>query len=110
MGHLLQILSLDVLIGFAMLFGVMVIVGGLRWDDIRDVVLHDAYKSFTFEGDRIPGLAPGPVARTLIRLFSDPDDRRLLLVPEVSLLPAPRFDRAGFIDRELQGLAVFRAR
>jgi hypothetical protein len=108
-AHLTQILFVDVVIGFAFLFGVMVIVGGLRWDDIRDVVLHDAYKSFTFEGDRIPGLAPGPLARTLIRLFSDPDDRRLRLLPEVSLLPAPRYYRTASIDRRTD-IAVFRAR
>ncbi len=112
MLRLLQLLAIDALVGFGFLFGVMVVVGGFRWSDVRDVLLHDAYRSFTFEGERIPGAAPGPLARLIIRSLSDPDDARLRLVPEVSLPgPAlPRFDRAVFIDRELQSFAVFRAR
>jgi len=67
------------------MLGVTVVAGGLRWDDIRDLLLQLAYRSFTFEGDRIPGLRPGRWARLTIRFLSEPDDGRLALVPEVSL-------------------------
>jgi hypothetical protein len=107
------LILIDALVGFAVLFGVMYLVAGWRWSDLRDVLLHDAYRSFTFEGDRIPGRAPGLAARTAIRWLSDPDDRRLALVPEVQLRPqlhAPAFDRLLVADCELANSAVFRAR
>ena len=51
MIHLAALLAAFALIGLGLMFGVMVLVGGLRWDDVRDLLLHDAYRSFTFEGD-----------------------------------------------------------
>jgi hypothetical protein len=33
----------------------MYLVAGWRWSELRDLLLHDAYRSFTIEGDRIPG-------------------------------------------------------
>ena len=113
MIHLFALLMVFALIGLALMIGLMVLVGGLRWDDVRDLVLHDAYRSFTFEGDRIPGLRPGFFARLAIRCLSDPDDGRLVLVPEVRL-PAPArpaaLDRFAMVDRELANCAVFRSR
>ena len=111
MIHLLALLVSFALIGLGLMIGVMVLVGGLRWDDVRDLLLHDAYRSFTFEGDRIPGLRPGFWARLTIRALSDPDDGRLLLVPELqaSRSSVPAF-RLFAVDRELANWPVFRAR
>jgi hypothetical protein len=85
MGHLLGLVALEAVVGLLFIFGVMYLVAGLRWSDIRDVLLQRAYRSFTFEGERIPGLAPGIAARLTIRWLSDPDDGRLLLAPEVRI-------------------------
>jgi hypothetical protein len=114
MGHLLLLVALDAVIGLSFIFGVMYVVAGWRWSDLRDVLLHDAYRSFTFEGDRIPGLGPGIAARLTIRWLSDPDDRRLLLAPEVRIASrhrtVPAFDRLLLTERELANDVVFRAR
>src|SRR3954454_7219478 len=112
MARLAQLLVVDVVTCLVLMFRLMVVVAGLRWSDIRGVLLHDAYRSFTYEGERLPGAAPGIVARFVIRTLSEPDDGRLQLVPEVRLPgpPLPRFDRGVFIDREQQAFAVFRAR
>jgi len=112
MIDLAALIALLALAGLALMFGVMVVAGGLRWDDVRDLLLHDAYRSFTFEGDRIPGLAPGFWARFVIRCLSDPDDLRLVLAPEVRapMRPSPLVDRMDAVDRELLRFAVFRAR
>ena len=56
------------------------LVGGMGWDDLRSVLLHRAYKSFTFEGDVIPGVQPSATTRFVIRTFSHEDDARQLLV------------------------------
>ena len=102
------------LIGLALMFGVMVLAGGLRWNDVRELLLHDAYRSFTFDGERIAGLRPGVWARLTIRCLSEPDDGRLVLAPEVRVREPrrlPAFDRfARGIDRELATLAIFRSR
>lgn len=114
MANLFELIAIYALIGFAFLFGVMYVVAGWRWSDLRDILLHDAYRSFTSEGERIPGLAPGLGARVVIRWLSEPGDRRLLFVPEIELraqrLGAAAFDRLRVADRELANTAVFRVR
>ena|SRR5690349_9264612 len=114
MGHVLLLIGLDAVIGLSLIFGVMYFVAGWRLSELRDVLLHDAYRSFTFEGDRIPGLGPGFAARLTIRWLSDPDDRRLLLAPEVRTAPryrtVPTFDRLLLTERELANDVCFRAR
>ena len=114
MGHLLLLIALDAVVGLLFIFGVMYLIAGWRLSDLRDVLLHDAYRSFTFEGDRIPGLGPGIAARLTIQWLSDRDDRRLLLAPEVRIgsrhRTVPVFDRLLLTVRELANDVVFRAR
>lgn len=114
MGRLLLLVAVDAFIGLSFIFGVMYLVAGWRLSDLRDVLLHDAYRSFIFEGDRIPGLRPGIAARLTIQWLSDPDDRRLLLAPEVRIRSwhrtVPAFDRLLITERELANDVVFRAR
>jgi hypothetical protein len=114
MGRLVQLLVVDVLVGLVFLFGVMILVGGLRWSDIRAVLLYGAYSSFAFEGERIPGRSPGLAARLAIRLLSDPDDGRLALVPEVRfgrrVRPILAYDRLELGVAEIRVAATFRAR
>ncbi|MGZ4314866.1 MAG: hypothetical protein ACXVRS_03415 [Gaiellaceae bacterium] len=113
MARLLELIAIDVVVGLSSIFGVMYLVAGWRWGDLRDVLLHDAYRSFTFEGDRIPGLAPGLAARLVIRWLSDAEDGRLVLVPElrpqVRGFGAPVFDRLLVAECEIESAAVFRA-
>lgn len=58
----------------------LLLVRGLDWDDLRSVLLHYAYRSFTFEGDVIPGVRPSPGTRLVIRTLSREDEARLALV------------------------------
>jgi hypothetical protein len=113
--QLLEQIAIDAVIGFLFLFAVVYLVAGWRWSELRDLLLHDAYRSFTIEGDCIPGVAPGVSARLMIRWLSDPDDRRLVLVPEVRprarRLHGPAvFDRLLVAECEVTHSAVFRAR
>jgi hypothetical protein len=56
------------------------LVGGMDWDDLRSVLLYHAYRSFTFEGDVIPGVRPSLGTRLLILTLSREDDARRALV------------------------------
>jgi hypothetical protein len=77
------------LIGIVFLFAViwvglhalaLVLIGGLDWDDVRSILLHYAYKSFTREGDVIPGVRPFAGTRLVIRILSPKDEARSALV------------------------------
>jgi hypothetical protein len=56
------------------------LVGGMGFDDVRNLLLHRAYGSFTYEGDLIPGVRPSAGARLVIRALSTEDDARTDLV------------------------------
>jgi hypothetical protein len=59
------------------------VLSGWRLHDAREIVVNHAFYEFVEEGERIPGAAPGLLARTLIALFAPADDpRRALLPPE----------------------------
>lgn len=57
------------------------LVSSWRPHDAREMVVNRAFNEFVHEGDRIPGAAPGWLARTLIGLFAAPDDPRRELIP-----------------------------
>jgi len=52
--HILALILIGGLIWISILSLPLFLAGGLRWDDIRSLLLHYAYRSFTFEGDVIP--------------------------------------------------------
>ena len=66
------------------------LVGGMGWDDLRSVLLHRAYRSFTFEGDVIPGVRPSLWTRLVIRTLSREDDARETLVMKAMTASRPR--------------------
>lgn len=80
------------------------LVGGTGWDDIRNVILYRAYKSFTFEGDVIPGVHPSRVTRLVILTLSDADDRRRALVTKAMAAPDRRRRRLSGKVHLLSGL------
>lgn len=80
MLHILALVFIGALIWLAILSIPLFLVGGMRWDDLRSLLLHYAYKSFTFEGDVIPGVRPGHGTRLVIWAVSRDDDARKELV------------------------------
>ena len=66
------------------------LIGGLDWDDLRSILLHYAYKSFTLEGDVIPGVRPFVGTRLVIRILSPKDDARTALVVKAMAVTEPR--------------------
>jgi hypothetical protein len=58
----------------------LIVLRGLDWDDVRSVLLHYAYRSFTFEGDVIPGVRPSLGTRLVILVLSRQDEARRELV------------------------------
>jgi len=78
--HILALVFIGALIWVSILSLPLFLVGGLRWDDLRSLLLHYAYKSFTFEGDVIPGVRPFLGTRLVIRTLSRKDDARRDLV------------------------------
>lgn len=80
MLHILALIFIGALIWVTILSIPLFLVGGLRWDDIRSLLLHYAYRSFTYEGDVIPGVRPARGTRLLIQLLSPDDDARKALV------------------------------
>ena len=58
------------------------LLSGWRPHDAREIVVNHAFYEFIEEGERIPGAAPGWLARTLIALFAAPDDPRRKLIPD----------------------------
>jgi hypothetical protein len=78
--HLLVLVLIGGVIWISILSLPLFLVGGLRWDDMRSLLLHYAYKSFTYEGDVIPGVRPSFGTRLVIRILSREDDARKALV------------------------------
>ena len=90
MLHILALVFVGALIWIVILSIPLVLVGGLRWDDVRSLLLHYAYKSFTFEGDVIPGVRPFLGTRLVIRALSREDDARRALVAEAIVIAEQR--------------------
>ena len=103
MLHILALVVIGALIWVTILSLPLVLVGGLRWDDLRSLLLHYAYKSFTFEGDVIPGVRPSPGTRLVIRAFSREDDaRRLLVTKAITIAEQRRRPRNGKVRLQLR--------
>jgi hypothetical protein len=88
--HLLALLVIGALIWITILSIPLVLFGGLRWDDLRSLFLHYAYKSFTFEGDVIPGVRPLVGTRLVIRVLAREDDARRALVTKAIVIAGER--------------------
>ena len=95
MLHLMMLVAVYAAIGLVLMTGVMYFAAGWRWDDLRDSLLHHAYKSFIHEGEKLQGVNPGLLARLTIRLLSDADDRRVLSLRG----DAPLQERSATRDR-----------
>jgi hypothetical protein len=80
MLHLLALVVIGAVIWLTILSVPLVLFGGTRWDDLRSLLLHYAHKSFTFEGDVIPGVRPFLGTRLVIRALSRENDARRVLV------------------------------
>jgi hypothetical protein len=94
--HLLALIFIGALIWVSILSLPLFLVGGLRWDDIRSLLLHYAYKSFTFEGDVIPGVRPSLGTRLVIQVLSREDDaRRALIAKAIAIAEQRRRPRSG---------------
>src|SRR5262245_30573159 len=78
--HILALVFIGALIWVSILSIPLFLVGGLRWEDIRSLLLHYAYGSFIFEADVIPGVRPSLGTRLVICTFSREDDARRALV------------------------------
>ena len=77
---MLHLLGIYALIYVVFIFLLFILLGGWDWDDMRSVLLHRAWNSFTYEGDVIPGKRPGLVARLVIRVLSREGEARKALV------------------------------
>src|SRR5437660_5813017 len=62
----------------------------MDWDDLRSVLLHRAYGSFTFEGEVIPGVRPSLGTRLVVQMLSPEDDARQALVKKAMATAKPR--------------------
>lgn len=103
MLHLLAVLGIFVLIGVLFMSLPLILIGGLNWDDLRSVLLHHAYLSFTFEGDVMPGVRPGPGTWLVIRALSREDDaRRALLTEAMATVEQRRRPRGGEVRLRLR--------
>ena len=80
MLHLLALVLIGAVIWVTLHALPLFLVGGLGWDDLRSVILHRAYRSFTFEGDIIPGVRPSLGTRLVVLAISREDDARRALV------------------------------
>jgi hypothetical protein len=78
--HLLALAFIGAVIWVTLHALPLFLVGGMGWDDLRSVLLHRAYRSFTFEGDVIPGVRPSLGTRLVILTLSREDDARRALV------------------------------
>jgi hypothetical protein len=79
----LHLLALPVMYGLTwvlFVFILFILLGGWDLDDMRSVLLHRAWISFTHEGELIPGRRPSLVNRLVIRALSREDDARKALV------------------------------
>ena len=78
-------LILLALIGGLFVLGLVLaisLVAGWRPSDARDIAVNQAFSEFVDEGERIPGAAPGLLARVIIEHLAAPDDPRRKLMPE----------------------------
>jgi hypothetical protein len=78
--HLLALILVGAVIWVALHALPLLLIGGMGWDDLRSVLLHRAYGSFTFEGDVISGVRPSLVTRLVVLTLSREDDARRALV------------------------------
>jgi hypothetical protein len=78
--HLLALPVIYALIWAAFVVFLFILLGGWDLDDMRSVLLHRAWNSFTHEGELIPGKRPSPVNRLVIRALSREDDAKKALV------------------------------
>jgi hypothetical protein len=82
------------------------LVGGLGWDDLRSVILHRAYQSFTFEGDVIPGVRPSLGARLVIRILSPEYEARRTLVTKALAATEKRVRPGSGMVRSLSRMST----
>ena len=80
MLHLLALIVIGALVWFVLHALPLFLIGGMDWDDLRSVLLHRAYGSFTFDGDVIPGVRPSVGTRLVVQMLSREDDARRALV------------------------------
>jgi hypothetical protein len=100
--HILALVFIGALIWISILSIPLFLVGGLRWDDMRSLLLHYAYKSFTFDGDVIPGVRPSLGTRLVIQVLSREDDARRALVGEAIAIAEQRRPRSGKLRPRLR--------
>jgi hypothetical protein len=94
--HILALIVIGAVIWITILSLPLFLVGGMRGDDLRSLLLHYAYKSFTFEGDVIPGVRPFLGTRLVIRALSREDDaRRALVTKAITIAEQRRRPRSG---------------
>lgn len=110
MLHLLALVFIGAAIWITILSIPLFLLGGMRWEDLRSLLVHYAYKSFTFEGDVIPGVRPSLGARLVIGALSREDDaRRALVTRAIAIADERRRPRSGKIrlsTRIAQGWAM----
>jgi hypothetical protein len=97
---LLHLLALPVIYGLiwvAFVFVLFILLGGWDLDDMRSVLLYRAWRSFTHEGELIPGRRPSLVNRLVIRALSREDDAKKALVAAAMGVggQSNRYDAAG---------------
>jgi hypothetical protein len=98
MLHLLALVFIGAAIWITILSIPLFLLGGMRWEDLRSLLVHYAYKSFTFEGDVIPGVRPSLGPRLVIRALSREDDaRRALVTKAIAIADERRRPRSGKI-------------
>ncbi|MGZ4335102.1 MAG: hypothetical protein ACXVRJ_12655 [Gaiellaceae bacterium] len=81
MLHLLALALIAGCFALALVLAISVL-SGWRLSDARQIVVNHAFHEFIEEGERIPGAAPGLLARTLIALFAARGDPRRTLIPD----------------------------
>lgn len=111
MLYLLALLFIGGVIWFALHALPLFFIGGLDWDDLRSGILYHAYRSFTFEGDVIPGVRPSRLARLVIRTLSPEHEARRALVAKAMAATERRRPRRilGMRARLGEALAMSRA-
>ena len=100
--HILALILIGGLIWISILSLPLFLAGGLRWDDIRSLLLHYAYRSFTFEGDVIPGVRPSLGRRLVIQAISPEDDARRALMTKAIAIAEQRRRRSGKVRLRLR--------
>ncbi|HEY6962277.1 MAG TPA: hypothetical protein VI408_10355 [Gaiellaceae bacterium] len=81
MGHLLLLAFLGGLFVLVLVLALS-LLSGWRAHDAREIVVNHAFHEFIEEGEKIPGAAPGWLARALIAVFAAADDPRRGLIPD----------------------------